>query len=219
YLGLYNDNPFISTDETLVNRNNKLEAYGGISGSASASSAFNVGVSYQKTGDFAYYINDSLGGPGNRMNVVYDDLEFLNLYGEFTLKAPEKWTAYLRGDYYIYETIIGQAHPWHQPSLKITATGEYNLRNKIILQTEVYYVGERWASSLVPVEGVSENPDGSYHYKLKGFADVNLKAEYRYTRRLSGWVQFNNIGAAKYQRWSGYRVQRPLAMMGVTLAF
>lgn len=219
FMETFAENPFIQTDVLLRARNNKLEAYGGISGSASASSAFNAGVSYQQIRDFAYFINDSLRGPGNYMEVVYDDLDRLNLYGEFTLKAPEKWTAYLRGDYFIYGSTGEQAHPWHQPVLKVTATGEYNLRNKIILQTEIYYVGERWASSEFPVGDVAANADGTYHYKLDPFADVNLKGEYRYTRRLSAWVQFNNLGAVRYQRWSAYRVQRPGALMGVTWAF
>ncbi|MDZ4822656.1 MAG: hypothetical protein SH856_04290 [Flavobacteriales bacterium] len=219
YLGLYRENPFIVNYPDLVNVNNKLELYGGISGSASASSSFNAGVNHTQYENFNYFINDSVWRPGNQMQVVYDNLTALNLYGEFSLKAPEKWTAYLRGDYFMYSDFGNQEHPWHQPNLKITATAEYNLKDKFILQTEIIYVGERWAKSLFPVEGITPLADGSTQFKLDGFVDANFKIEYRYNKRLSGWVLLNNIATVKYQRWSGYRVQRPGALLGITYAF
>jgi hypothetical protein len=59
----------------------------------------------------------------------------------------------------------------------------------------------------------------SYEYKLKGFLDANFKVEYRYNKRLSAWVQFNNTLALKYQRWGGYQAQQFLATLGATYSF
>ncbi|MEZ4799571.1 MAG: hypothetical protein R2809_07340 [Flavobacteriales bacterium] len=103
--------------------------------------------------------------------------------------------------------------------MKFTAGGQYNLRDKFTVGTQIFYVGSRWAKSLVPVAGVDPEPDGSYHYKLDGFTDINFNFEYRYNKRLSAWVQFNNTLALKYQRWSGYNTQRFVGVMGVTYAF
>jgi hypothetical protein len=51
--------------------------------------------------------------------------------------------------------------------------------------------------------------------ELKGYVDANLGFEYRY-KQLSGFVQFNNIAAAKYQRWNYYPSQRFNFMIGLT---
>ncbi|MCC6599196.1 MAG: hypothetical protein IT223_00815 [Crocinitomicaceae bacterium] len=218
YLGLYQQNPFINNFPDLKNRNNKIDAYGGIGGSISRVVSYSAGVNYFSWGNFAYFINDSIHSVGNQFIVVYDNLKALNIHGELAIYNGEKWKANARGDYYKY-TLGEQEHPWHQPGLKITASGQYNLKNKFIIGTDIFYTGKRWAKSNVAVEGVEVLADSSYHYQLKGFLDANFKVEYRYNKRLSAWVQFNNALAMKYQRWSLYNNQRFLALMGLTYAF
>jgi hypothetical protein len=228
YLGLYRENPFIQTFPDLRNRNNKLELYGGIGGAVSKTVSFSAGVNYNSWENFAYFVNDSLylsdstnilyRSVGNRFTIIYDDLRALNIHGEMAIYSGEKWKANLRGDWFNY-TLGNEVHAWHQPNLKITASGQYKLRDKFTVGVDIFYIGSRWAKSLVPVEGVEAEADGSYHFKLDGFTDANINVEYKYNKRLSAWVQFNNTLALRYQRWSGYDVQRFLAMMGATYAF
>lgn len=228
YLGLYRENPYIQTFPDLRNRNNKLEAYGGVGGAISRTVSFNAGVNYYNWQNFAYFVNDSLflndslnllyRSVGNKFTIIYDDLRALNIHGELAIYAGEKWKANIRGDYYNY-TLGNEVHAWHQPNLKFTASGQYRLRDKFTVGLDIFYIGSRWAKSLVPVEGVEAEPDGTYHFKLDGFTDANINVEYRYNKRLSAWVQFNNTVALKYQRWSGYNTQQFLAIMGVTYAF
>jgi hypothetical protein len=228
YLGLYRENPFIQTFPDLRNRNNKLEVYGGIGGAVSKTVSFSAGVNYNSWENFAYFVNDSLylsdstnilyRSVGNRFTIIYDDLRALNIHGEMAIYSGEKWKANLRGDWFNY-TLGNEVHAWHQPNLKITASGQYKLRDKFTVGMDIFYIGSRWAKSLVPVEGVEAEADGSYHFKLDGFTDANINVEYKYNKRLSAWVQFNNTLALRYQRWSGYDVQRFLAMMGATYAF
>lgn len=218
YLSLYQQNPFITTFPDLKNRNNKLELYGGIGGAISRTVSYNVGVNHYTWSNFAYFVNDSIGAVGNRFIVVYDDLTALNLHGELAIYAGEKWKANIRGDYFNYST--GQeAQAWHQPGLKFMASGEYNLSNKIIVGVDAFYIGKRWAKSNVMVAGVDAQSDGSYHLQLKGLLDANMKVEYRYNKRLSGWVQIHNAFAARYQVWNAFNNQRFLGLMGATYAF
>jgi hypothetical protein len=218
YLDLYRENPFIVNNPTLRNRNNKLELYAGIGGAFSKTVSYSAGVNSFSWANFAYFVNDSLTSVGHRHLVIYDNLKALNIHGELAIYSGEKWKTNARVDYFRYTT-DAQAHAWHQPGLKVTASGQYNMRNKILVGADLFYVGERWAKSNVFVDGVEPENDGSYHFKLKGFVDLNLKVEYRYNKRLSAWVQLNNAFAQRYQRWSGYNTQRLLALMGVTYAF
>jgi len=104
--------------------------------------------------------------------------------------------------------------------------GQYALRNKFIVSTDIFYIGSRWAKSLVPVHDVDpyivtsgSSSNTEYHFKLKGFLDANFRVEYRYNKRLSAWVQFNNAFALKYQRWGAYNNQQFLATLGAAYSF
>jgi hypothetical protein len=177
-----------------------------------------VGVNHFTWANFAYFVNDSIASVGNRFAVVYDDLKALNVHGELAVYSGEKWKANIRGDYFHY-TPGREARPWHQPELKIMASGQYNMSNKLIVGMDLFYLGTRWAKSNVAVEGIDPQEDGTYHVELKGFLDANLKVEYRYNKRLSGWVQMHNALASRYQRWNAFNNQRFLGLMGATYAF
>ena len=51
---------------------------------------------------------------------------------------------------------------------------------------------------------------------MKGIVDINLGAEYRYSKMLSFFVNFNNIANTRYYRWEKYPSQRFNLMAGLT---
>ena len=227
YLSLYRQNPFIQSFPKLKNQNNKLDAYLGISGAISHALSYSVGFNYKEYGNFAYFINDTLTFPtnqyyswGNIFTVLYDNLNVYNFHGELAVYSGEKWKANIRGDFMKYET-DRELHAWHQPALKFLANGQYNLKNKFIIGTDIFYIGSRYARTTVFNIGEKQEKEGEIInvVKLKGFVDANFKVEYRYNKRLSAWTQFNNAFALKYQRWGGYNNQQFLAMLGATYAF
>ena len=56
--------------------------------------------------------------------------------------------------------------------------------------------------------------------KSLGFiADVNLGLEYRYNKRISAFLQLNNLASQRYMRWYNYPVQIFQVMGGVTFRF
>jgi hypothetical protein len=61
--------------------------------------------------------------------------------------------------------------------------------------------------------------DGYWYVPLGFIADANLGVEYRYNKRISLFVNFNNFAAQRYQRWLGYPVQSFQFMMGATFRF
>ncbi len=48
--------------------------------------------------------------------------------------------------------------------------------------------------------------------------NINLSAEYRYTKILSFWVKVNNIAFNKYYEYAYYPTQRFLCMVGFSIA-
>jgi outer membrane receptor protein involved in Fe transport len=55
--------------------------------------------------------------------------------------------------------------------------------------------------------------------RLKGIADINLGAEYRYNKRMGLFIQLNNILNVRYSRFLNYPTQRFSALGGVSFSF
>ncbi|MFT5780071.1 MAG: outer membrane receptor protein involved in Fe transport [Crocinitomicaceae bacterium] len=47
-------------------------------------------------------------------------------------------------------------------------------------------------------------------------ADANFSVEYRYNKRISAFVQLNNIASQRYMRWNNAPVQSFQVLGGVT---
>jgi len=112
----------------------------------------------------------------------------------------------LRGDYYDYSEEV-----YHKPEYELTLNTSYNLRDKILIDANLFYTGPRKA--LIEHSGLDpETVD------MEGFFDGNLTAEYRYTRLLSFFIRLNNFSASSYQKFYYYPVQRFQIMGGFSYA-
>ena len=237
YQSLTNQNPWMlrtsNTQQDPVdfdnrNTNRKLELFGGIRGTISSSTSFNARVSRTRWEDFVYFVNDSSftggnqlleGGAGNGFTIIYDDLTVTNLSAEVSVNTNKNFKFFAKGDYFLYTNLKLEEEAWYQPSTQLTLSGWYDFREKLIVKLDLFTVGQRKAKSLVPLEADDDLTQSFWEYNLKGYADANLGIEYRYTKRLSAWLQFNNFLAARYEVWKNYPVQRFNAMMGVSYAF
>jgi hypothetical protein len=64
-----------------------------------------------------------------------------------------------------------------------------------------------------------QNDDDVLSVPLGVIADANLGVEYRYSNRVSFFMNFNNFAAQRYQRWFNYPVQAFQFMLGATFRF
>jgi hypothetical protein len=124
----------------------------------------------------------------------------------------------LRGKYNNY-FLDNENKPWHKPTLEINLSADYNMQDKIWIKAEVFTCSKTYARTFektvsVPVTTISEVP-----VELKGFADINLGVEYRYTKLLSAFINFNNILGQRNFRWYNYPSYRFNVMLGVTYSF
>ena len=55
--------------------------------------------------------------------------------------------------------------------------------------------------------------------RLDGIVDLNLGLEYRYTKKVSAFINFNNIASTRYERWQDYPTQRFNVLGGLKVAF
>ena len=219
YYGLYTQNPFVVVQPQLLNQNNKIQLYGGVSGSISRRVNYSAGAELNKIENFAFFVGDSLFSRGNMQAVLYDNLRVVKIKGELEVLGGKKWNAKVGGSYSSFET--NQQYAWQLPNLQFSAEASYSLNSKFRFNLQGIFFGERWAKSVLPVtvRDSQVQLDGSYVYKMKAFVDVNLRTTYTYNERLSAYIQFNNILSQKYAIYSGVPSQRFFAALGASYSF
>jgi hypothetical protein len=190
----------------MQNTDYALIGYLGLKGRYSSKMAFDLQISYSTVNHMYFFVNDTSQELQNQFVTETDNMSLLKASGEITWNQNEALRLTLKSNYYKYELDILE-HPWHKPTFDASLNASYNLRNKILLNTALFYVGKRYAYGKYTDGGVRE---------LQGYFDANLGLEYRYTKMLSFFLKLNNFGAAKYNIWNQYPAQRFQIMGGFT---
>ena len=202
---LSTENPFIDSTLRYANTNNKYNLFLGLKGNLSSNTSYDARVTYSQFDNLHFFVvnyND-INKMYNRFNVVYDTASLLNISGQINYQLNEKLKLIAKGDYNLY-TPKNLDYAYHKPSFFLTFTGAYNLRNKIIVKADLFFVGSQWAKS--------QNIDK----QLNGYFDGNIEAEYRYTKTLSFFARFNNIANQRYYKWESLPSQRFNMMIGLS---
>jgi hypothetical protein len=209
------ENPFVSSHIDLQNTNEKLVAYAGIKGSLSKSTSFNINLTNKKVENMALFVNDTIASAGNKYTLIYDDGRILNVSAELNYHKGINTELYIKGDWYDYG--FSNEGAWNLPIYKIGVGSRFKIQDKFKLGTEIYYIGDREAKALTPA--ALNTTDIAEVQKLKGFFDVNLDVEYRYTKRISAFIQLNNLANTSYQRWYKYQSMPLTVLGGLTYSF
>jgi len=177
------ENRYITPGLAVRNTREKISGYVGLKGSYTPKLSYDLGFSYGLYDDMVFFVNDTNTVMGNSFEAAYDAAELLTISGEIRYLQSEKLHLLLKGYYRQYK-LEDLKHPWHRPAVNISLDAAYNLRDKILVDAGLHYVGKRYAQG---------HPAGSAAVSLEGFVDLNLGLEYRYTKILSGFVRLNNI--------------------------
>jgi hypothetical protein len=201
------ENPYILPNLIVRNTDSKLDIYGGVKGNLGTKSGYVLKFAMNSASNYYFYANDS-SRLWNKFTVVYDEGDLFKVSGEVSYDPSDKIGFHLASNYYDY-SLLHEKYAWQRQSFDLTFTTRYNLRNKIIASLETYYIGKRYAKPYTLLSDPIE---------LKGFVDINLLLEYRYTKILSGFIQVRNLTASQYQVWNQYPSQRFNILFGFTYA-
>lgn len=215
YRSLTLENPFLNPNGNLDNTSENATFAGGLRGAFSKRMTFNARVSQSFSAHMPFFVNDTSTLAGNQFDVIYDDASLLNLRGELGYHFSEKISATAKVDYYKY-TMDKEQMAWFKPEIVGSLGARYNMRDKIIIKADIYYLHEQFAKTygVDSLGSVTVVP-----VRLKGLIDANLGAEYRYSKALSAFVNFGNIAAYHYYRWHQYPSQRFNFLAGLTYSF
>ena len=132
--------------------------------------------------------------------IAYDELTENKLRAEVSYHS-EKVKVFLNAEYTDFET-KDLERAWHRPELTASLNTQYNLYDKLILGLDIIYWSEQYAPKYDQVP--NSNP---------------VQLEYRYTKRLSAFIKFNNITGLNYEKYQDYPVQGFNVWGGLTYSF
>lgn len=221
-LNAIQENPYIVPDGSLFllpNTDHALIISAGLKGNNGIGGKYNLSVSYSLINDILFFSNivypdtASVVQRGNYFITLPDEAEVLNFHGEMNGNITGRISYFAAANYNKY-TLSANSHPWNKPPWDGKLGINYNMRNKIIAGAELTLLGKRR-------QMVSESPTGWMTLEpviseRPVHVNLNLSAEYRYTKILSFWAKINNISYNRYLEWAYYPTQRFLIIAGFT---
>lgn len=207
-------NEFLRPNLNMKNEDTAIDVYGGFKGTLSKRISFNIGGSYSLVRNIALFVNDTLYSPGNRFNVVFDTAKVLTLEGSISYQVKEKLKVDVLAKYLSYE-LNNNVRAWNLPSFQLVTRAQYNLYDKFYVNLDFKLETGRSALVYGPGTAVFEE-NLQYFQKMKNIYDFNLGLEYRYTKRLSVFLQLNNFISQRYQRWYNAPVHGFQVLGGLT---
>ncbi len=210
---LSNENPFIGPSIDYKNTNTKFNVFGGLKGNLSSNTSYDAKASYSVIDNMYFFAVDYSDNTtlDNKYKVIYDNTTLFNVSGQLKYQYKEKMHFIAKGNYYLYNTKTLE-RAYHKPNFDLIFSTIYNLKSKFILRADIFVIGNQYALTQVNTNMVYTTQPKL----LKGIADINLGAEYRYTKMLSFFVKLNNIANVRYYRWEKYPSQRFNLMIGLT---
>jgi len=210
FKSLSDENPFIISEAPLDFTNNKFHFYGGLNARFNGDISLNVNVSGIFMNNMPMFVTDTLSVPENKFTVIYDNATMIKAGAALSWIRYDNIHIMLSGNYNYYD-MENEKKAWHKPMVDINLSADYSIKDKIIIRADffsyLFTYARAYESAIVKSE------------KLKNIFDINLGVEYRYNKKLSAFVNFNNIAASRYYRWVNYPSQRFNVLGGITFGF
>ena len=214
FKSLTQENEFLLANVYLKNEKRPIEFYGGIKGTLSKRMSFNAGISFATVRDKALFVTDTIHSIGNKFNVIYDTMNITTINASISYQLKEKLKIDVLGEFNSYAP-LNNSYAWNLPRLEFLVRGSYNLFNKFVFKLDLTLEEGRKALVYEMADNVTiEN--GQYIKRLDFVADLNLGVEYRYNKRVSAFVEFNNVASQRYKRWYNTPVHSFQFLGGIT---
>ena len=228
-LKIVSENPFLADRKffspqpeailfSLPDTDHELVISAGLKGNTGIGGNYLISASYSMIQNMLFYTN--LASPdtviprsvGNYFMFITDPGELFNIHGELTGQISDKISFSGVANFYNYSFGIT---PWNKPSWDAVAGLDYNLRDKIIAGVELTAIGKR--KNIINGDYFSRTSNYTQtEIEMPSHFNLNLTAEYRYSKILSFWARFNNISFRDYYEWAYYPTQRFIFMAGFT---
>ena len=203
-------NPYLRSGVQLTHSARNMEIFAGVRGHIIRELSFDAGFKAGNYKNLYYFINDSL--ETNKFDVVYDggNANVFKAYVSLSYIHSDLFGVTGSLNYYGYGTKEVE-EPWHRPSFETAFSVWYSFHRKVRLSADLFtYSGMKaldYRSSPASVK------------KLDPVTDLNVKADYMFSKRYGAFLSLNNLLGKKYSYYLYYPVKGFQVMIGVKANF
>ena len=215
---LSTENPWLNRGLNVADTHRGPTIYAGFTSTPARGLEFNVRATYARDRNLYFYLNNAVDP--TKFDLVYDRnaTGVLNLHGELLYNAAEKFRLGTRLDYNKY-ALKNLPEPFHRPEFQGSVFGTYNIFDKMMLGVEGYFYSASYGISYRPATAVGAARVADFYRATDPIIDLNLRADYRITPKISIFAMGNNLVNRQYQRFYGYPVKGINVLGGATYTF
>jgi len=215
---LSTENPWLNRGLNVADTHRGPTIYAGFTSTPARGLELNARATYARDRNLYFYLNNPLDP--TKFDLVYDQnaTGVLNIHGELLYNAAEKFRLGTRMDYNKY-ALRNLPQPFHRPEFQGSVFGTYNILDKVTLGVEGYFYSASYGISYRTSPGMSNPRTPDFYRATDPIVDLNLRADYRITPKISIFVMGNNLANRQYQRFYGYPVKGINVIGGATYTF
>ncbi len=191
YQHLATVNPWLQTVSQQLNTK-ETEFYGGLKASVGKHFSFSAKASWITFHNMPFFINDT--ALGNTFVISNDRrVNDFRLHGDMSFINQDKFTVTGGLTFNGYNGMKNNERAWGTIPVEINGSLRWWAFKQVMLKSDF------WAFSSSPylINNNSKNT-------LPGGADLSIGAELAITKKISVWLDVNNLFNNKYQRWKNY---------------
>ena len=184
------------------------ERFAGFKGTIGDHFSYSAKVGFNKLNNQPLFINDTAGDGKSFRTVYATRINVLNFGGELGYNVEEKFSVIANLAFNQYTGIKGQEFAWGLFPLELNTALRLQVIKDLWLKGDLFaWSGSRYLKK----DGTDD--------KLGGAFDLNAGLEFRITKNINLWAQFNNIFNREYQRWNQYPVYGFNFVGGIIFSF
>lgn len=210
YQYLASQNPWLWLPTTFKNSWIE-ERFLGLKGSVGNHFTYSAKAGFNKITNQPLFVNDTTTGLGAKSFLVVNEprINVLHIGGQLGYTVQEKFSVVAGWNFNQYTGLKEHKRAWGLIPLELNAAMRVQVIKDLWLKADVFgWTGPQYRKA-----------DGVDNGKLKGALDLNAGLEFKITKNLNLWTQFNNITNQEYQRWNQYRVYGFNFVGGVVFSF
>lgn len=186
------------------------ERFAGFKGTVGDHFSYAAKVAINKLSNQPLFINDTTAaGDGKSFAVVYETkMNVLNLGWELGYNVGEKFSLLTGLQFNQFTRLQTQDKAWGMIPLELKAAARMQVLKDLWLKTDLF----AWQGA----KYLQKNGNDS---RLSGAVDLNAGLEFKISKSVNLWTQFNNIFNKEYQRWNQYPVYGFNFVGGIVFSF
>lgn len=186
------------------------ERFAGFKGAVGSHFTYSAKAGFNKLINQPLFINDtSAAGDGKSFIVVNESrINVVNVGGELGYNINEKLSVTTGLTFNQFSGLKDNEKAWGLIPLELKAAMRLQIIKDLWLKTDLF----AW-------QGAKYLKKGNVDDRLSGAVDLNAGLEFRITKNINLWTQFNNLFNKEYQRWNQYPVYGFNFVGGVIFSF